>query len=189
MVSNTAPADSDQSDVRPGAFRGSLESPPVDIRIKQPTGADAEAVAWAHGNPMSAEILKAFPESEYAALLWYGKSRLDGADPAEIRVRIERGLFPGPNSVPDPRSPNNWSSLDSADVARWEIEWGERVLREHPSFVYRDEVRVVIALSEISLGQKEKGMQMLRDIATKQNAAAGQWSKTFLATTVSGEKN
>jgi hypothetical protein len=173
--------DSSSSSTLAGSFRGTLESPPIEFVVKQPTGLDAEAIAWAKGSPMGVDVLKTFPGSEYAALLWYGHARLDTANPIKVRSLIDRRLYPHQNSVPDPTSPNGWSSLDSEGVARWQILWGERVLREHPSFAYRDEVRVVVALSQLSLGMKAPTQKTLDALAANDRTAMGRWSKAFLA--------
>ena len=77
---------------------------------------------------------------------------------------IERHRYPGFSSVPDPKSPDRWRNLDSDGAARWQIAWGERVLREHPLFVYRDEVRVLVALSQMSLGMKEEARKTLDEL-------------------------
>ena len=181
IVSTDTGDESNSTSAPAGAFHGSLESSPVEIVVKQPTGADAEAIAWAKGSPMSVDVLKTFPASEYAALVWYGSVRLDTADPVKMRWLLERRLYPGPNSVPDPTSPDGWRSLDSEGVARWQIAWGERVLREHPSFVYRDEARIVVALGKMSLGSKEEGQKTLDAVAVNEGTVAGRWSRAFLA--------
>ncbi len=182
IVSTDAQDESNRSTTPTEMFRGSLESPPVEIIVRQPTGADAEAVSRANGfSPMTIRVLKEFPTSEYAALVWYGSVRLDTADPVRIRSLIERRLYPGPNSVPDPTSPDGWRSFDSEGVARWQIAWGERVFREHPSFAYRDEVRVLVALSQMSVGMKEEARKTLEALALNENTFAGRWSKRFLA--------
>jgi hypothetical protein len=170
-------------DAPAGALTGKLESNAVEIRVKQPEGLDAEAIAWAKGSPMTVEVLKAFPASEYAALLWYGNVRLDGADPLNTRALVDRGQYPGPNSVPDPDVEGKWRSLDSEGVARWQVEWGQRVLREHPGFPYRDEVKLIVALGQISLGEKDQGLRTVRELAQKEHAAVGPWSQMFLKTT------
>jgi len=169
------------SDVPAGAFLGPVDSQPVEIVVKQPTGLDAAAIEWAKGSPMSVGVLKMFPGSEYAALFWYGRVRPDAADPVRTRSLIDRDLYPGPNSVPDPTSPNGWSSLDSEGVAKWQIFWGERVLREHPSFVYRDYAKIVVALSQISLGMKVEAQKTLDSLAANDRTAAGRWSRAFQA--------
>jgi hypothetical protein len=182
MVSTDASDESSPNSTPAGALRSSLESPPVEIVVRQPTGADAKVISWTNGfSPLTLMVLQDFPTSEYAALVWYGSLRLDTADPVKTRSLIERHLYPGPNSVPDPTSPDGWRSLDSDGVARWQIAWGERVLREHPSFPYRDEVGVLVALSQMSLGMKEEARKTLDAVAAHANPAAGRWSKSFLA--------
>jgi hypothetical protein len=131
---------------------------------------------------MTVEVLKAFPSSEYAALLWYGNVRLDGADPRKTRALVDAGRYPRPNSVPDPTVEGGWKSLDSEGVARWQAAWGERVLREHPLFPYQDEVKLIVALAQMSLGEKERGLRTVRDLAQKEGPTAAAWSRVFLET-------
>jgi len=182
ILSTDAQDQANQSTTSAGAFRGSLESPPVEIVVRQPTGADADAISWANGfSPMTVQVLKKFPTSEYAALVWYGSVRLNTGDPVRTKSLIQRHLYPGPNSVPDPTSPDGWSSLDSEGVARWQIAWGERVVRGHPSFAYRDEVRVLVALAQMSLGMTQEARKTLDAVAANENTFAGGWSTSFLA--------
>jgi len=167
-------------DAPPGGLSEALQSNVVQIRVKEPTGQDAEAVAWAKGSPMKVELLKAFPSSEYAALLWYGNVRLDAADPRKTRALVDAGRYPGPNSVPDPTVEGSWRSLDSEGVARWQAQWGERILRDHPQFVYQDEVKLIVALAHMSLGEKEQGLRTVKELAQKEGTAAAAWSRVFL---------
>jgi len=161
-----------------GAFDGVLESNVLEFRIKEPVGIDAEAIAWAEGSPMHVELLGKFPTSEYAAFFVYGKSRrIDGADPVKTRSLIERGLYPGPNSVPDG---HGWKSLNSEGYARWQVEWGQRVLRDHPDFPFRDEIRAAVGLAQMSLGEQTASLEALTDIAEKGNAEAAAWTRAFL---------
>lgn len=161
-----------------GAFDGVLESSVLEFRIKEPVGVDAEAIAWAKGSPMNVGLLGAFPTSEYAAFFVYGKSRhIDEVEPARIRTLIERGQYPGPNSVP---GQDGWRSLNSEGYARWQVEWGQRVLREHPNLSFRDEMRVSIALAQMSLGERKEALSTLKELAEKGEAAVAKWSSTFL---------
>lgn len=161
-----------------GAFDGVLESNVLEFRIKEPMGIDAEAIAWREGSPMHVGLLSRFPTSEYAAFFVYGKSRhIDGADPVKTRSLIGRGLYPGPNSVPDG---DRWKSLNSASYARWQVEWGQRVLREHPNFPFRDEVRAAVALSQMSLGEQTAALGALTEIAEKGSTETAAWARAFL---------
>jgi len=170
-------------DAPPGALGETLQSNVVEIRVKEPAGLDAEAIAWAKGSPMKVGVLKAFPSSEYAALFWFGNVRLSSMDPDKTRVLVDSGRYPGPNSVPDPSSDTGWRDLDSEGVARWQAQWGERVLREHPQFAYHDEVKLIVALANMSLGNKEEGLRAVGEIAQKQGTAAAVWSGAFLGST------
>jgi hypothetical protein len=181
ILSTDARDESSQNTTPAGAFRGSLESLPVEIVVRQPTGVDAEVISRSNGfSPMSLRVLMEFPTSEYAALVWYESLRRDTADPVRTRSLIERHLYPGFSSVPDPKSPEGWRNLDSNGAAKWQIDWGERVLREHPSFVYRDEIRVLVAVSQMSLGMSEESRKTLDAVAANESTAAGRWSKSFL---------
>jgi hypothetical protein len=155
-----------------------LESNVLELRIKEPVGIDAEALAWAKGSPMRIELLGKFPTSEYAAFFIYGHSaRIDKADPAKVRSVMDRGLYPGSNSVP---GRDGWQSLTSEGVARWQIEWGELILREHVRFPFRDEIRVSVALARMSLGEKAAGLEALNAVAEKGRAEAAAWARAFL---------
>lgn len=164
--------------VPPGAFDGVLESNVLEFRIKEPVGVDAEAIAWAGGSPMKVELLGEFPTSEYAAFFVYGQSRrIDKIDPVETRSLIERGLFPGRNSVPNG---DGWKSLNNEGYARWLIEWGELVLREHPDFPFRDDIKTSVALAQMSLGEQTPSLEALTDIAEKGSAEVAAWARAFL---------
>lgn len=166
--------------VPPGAFDGVLESNVLEFRVKEPAGVEAEAIAWAKGSPMKVELLDVFPTSEYAAFFIYGVSaRLDQADPVKIRSLLERGRYPGSNSVPDR---NGWRSMNSEGIARWQMEWGQLILQHHPDFAFRDEIEVSIALAQMSLGEREKAVQALTTVADTGNPAAAEWSRVFLDT-------
>ena len=161
-----------------GAFDGVLESNVVEFRIKEPVGIDAEAIEWAKGSPMHVELLDEYPTSEYAAFFIHGYSaRLDKADPAKVGSLIARGAYPGSASVPDR---DGWRSLSSEDVARWQIEWGQRILREHPEFPFRDEIRTSVALAQMSLGNRTEARKTLNEIAKRGSTRAAVWVKAFL---------
>ncbi len=160
------------------AFDGVLESNVLEFRVKEPVGIDAEVVAWAKGSPMKVELLGEFPASEYAAFFVYGKSRrIDKVEPGETRSLIERGLYPGPNSVPHE---TGWKSVSSEAYARWQIEWGQRVLREHPEFPFRDEIEVAVALARMSVGERKEALTTLKGIVDKGKVDTAAWVKVFL---------
>jgi hypothetical protein len=162
-----------------GALTGRLESNVLEFRVKEPQGLDDEAIAWTKGSPMTVETLKAFPSSEYAALIWYRTVRLDDADPRKTRSLVDAGRYPGPNSIPTIEG--SWKDLDSAGVARSHVEWGLRVLREHPQFPYRDEVKLIVALGQISLGEKQQGLRTVEALS-HEHTTVGDWSRKFLNT-------
>lgn len=163
---------------------GTFESNIVAIRVKEPTGVDAEALAWAKSideHPLSIKVINKFPTSTYAALVVYGKINLEGTDPVTVRGLIEKGQFPAWNSVPDPASPDGWTSLHGAEFARWQVQQAEQILREHPEFPCAGQLRLVAAVNSLSLGMKQQGMNVLRDLARRPEKTEGAWAKSFLS--------
>jgi len=155
-----------------------LESNALEIKIREPDGLDAEVIAWSNGSPLRIDVLREFPNSEYAAYAIYPYIRLDEADPKQVSSLIDQGKFPIASAVPDR---DEGRTLSGADVARWRVEWGERIAREHPGFVFLDEVRVSAALARMSLGDRDKANRTLSDIAENGNRDTSNWVKAFLA--------
>lgn len=163
---------------------GTLESNPVNVRVLEPTGVDADALTWAQSineHPFSVKVINKFPSSKYAALVVYGKVNLEGTDPVTVKKLLNRGVFPSWNSVPDPASPDGWSSLHGSEFARWQVEQAERILRDRPDFPYAGQLKLVIGVDNLALGKKANGMTVLRDLARRPDKPEGAWAKDFLA--------
>jgi hypothetical protein len=80
IVSTDASDQTGPNSTPAGALRGSLESPPVEIVVRQPTGADAKVISWANGfSPLTLSVLHDFPNPDGTRL--YGSLRRDTADP------------------------------------------------------------------------------------------------------------
>jgi hypothetical protein len=166
------------------ALDGTFESDWLDIQVTEPTGIDAEALTWARSmeeHPFSIKVINKFPTSTYAALVIYGKISLADRDPATLKKLIDQGRFPAWNSVPDPASPDGWSSLSGAELASWQVQQAERILREHPDFPYAGQLRLVIGVSSLRLGMEDRGLTVLQDLAKHADKAEGAWAKTFLS--------
>ena len=93
---------------------------------------------------------------------------------------IGQGRFLATIPVPDPSSPDGWTSLAGRDLALWRIEHAERVLREHPDFPYAGQLRLAIGVNNIALGKKDAGKTTLRDLAAHSQTEVGQWARRYL---------
>ncbi len=169
-----------------GAGDWTLRSRIVDVSVEEPTGVDAEAFRWAkeHGHaPVSVEVANEFPSSYYAAFLtWQLLLTIRDSDPEYVKGGIEKGQYPPWRSVPDPTGSNGWRSVSKGeDMARWRIEQGERLLREHPDFPYGRDVRLSVAVSYAVLAQREHATRLLRALAGEKGSPEGQWAERFLA--------
>ena len=168
-----------QIEAAAGAFSGTLESNVLEFRIKQPIGVDAQAIEWAKGSPMRVEVLKAFPTSEYAAFYAYSKcGRPHRSQPSKIAAQLHSGMYPPPGSSL-PNDAGEWKSLSSEGVAHWQIDWGSRILHEHPDFPFADELRVSIALAQLRLGQEQKALRTLTSV-TEKGGVLSDWVGAFL---------
>ena len=79
--------------------------------------------------------------------------------------------------------------MDGAGVARWQLEWGRRVLREHPDFPYREGVKMIVALAQLSLGERDEGLRTLREVAEKDGTMVTSWARVFLAAQTEAQKS
>jgi len=166
-----------------GAWDGQLSSAPVQVRVLAPEGVDAQAWTWAkdhNQSPFSTECVGQFPSSRYAAMAWYPHINVDGADPEKVRSLIGQGRFLATIPVPDPSSPDGWTSLAGRDLARWRIEHAERILREHADFPYAGQLRLAIGVNNIALGKKDTGKTTLRDLAAHSETNVGEWARKYL---------
>jgi len=168
-----------------GANEWTLRSKVIAIAVNEPTGIDAEALGWArehgHDPAFSVEVANAFPDSRYADWAVWKLLSIHGGKPEQLKEAMERGFYPGWNSVPDPSSPDGRRTVNAGeDMARWRIEQGERLLRKG-NFPYARDVRLSVAVSYAAIGNKEKAVQLLNSLKSETGTPESQWAAGFLA--------
>ncbi|MBZ5638569.1 MAG: hypothetical protein LAO51_07400 [Acidobacteriia bacterium] len=165
------------------AFTGVLTSNTVSIGVNEPSGVDAQALAWSrehNESPMSWTAVKLFRSSRYAALALLPYIAIAKSDPSIVGTVIESGRFLVTRSVPDPDSPDGCSSLSGPDLARWRIDNAQRILREHPDFPYSGQLRLAIGINQIACGKGSEGRMLLRQVAGHSDTREGAWARKFL---------
>ena len=167
------------------ALDGSFQSNEVVVTVLNPTGVNAEAFAWAkenHLDPVSIEVVNHFPTSRYATIVNYRNLLITNSDPSEIVRLMDKKLYPLPLSVPDPKSRDGWRTPPgSEEMARWQLECGEKLLRDDPDFPYLREVRLSMAVSYAALGLRTQSTRILKEIAEETGTEEGEWASKFLA--------
>lgn len=128
-----------------------------------------------------AEILKLYPDSIYAS--WIVWEKIDNPlrdDPKTVSQQIKEGEFPSSNSVQDPESPDGWRSISSGKaMAEWQLNWMERILRNHPDFPWPEKIQLAVALNKLVLNDKTGGQAILSGLS-QNNSEIGKWSKQFM---------
>jgi hypothetical protein len=178
-------------------FQGTAESNTVEFTMKEPSGNDLEAWQYASkksqaedplqkmvetcGALSKPEILKLYPDSMYAS--WIVWEKIDDPlrfDPQALSQLIKEGEFPDSNSVPDPESARGWQDIRSGKaMAEWQLNWGERILRNHPDFPLTERLHLAVALNKLVLNDKAGGQAILTELSTH-DSEIGKWSKQFL---------
>jgi hypothetical protein len=178
-------------------FQGRAESNVVEFAMEEPSGDDLEA--WQYASQKSqakdpkqkkietcsaltkAEILKLYPDSIYAS--WIVWEKIDNPlrfDPQTLSQLIKEGEFPSSNSVQDPESSDGWRSISSGKaMAEWQLNWLERILRNHPDFPLPEKIQLAVALNKLVLNDKIGGQAILTELSTH-DSEIGKWSKQFI---------
>jgi hypothetical protein len=178
-------------------FQGTAESNVVEFTMKEPSGNDLEA--WQYASQKSQakdpkqkmidtcvalsepEILKLYPDSIYAS--WSVWENIDDPlrfDPQTLSQLIKEGEFPSSNSVKDPESARGWTDISSGKaMAEWQLNWAERILRNHPDFPLTERILLTVALNKLVLNDKTGGQAILTELSTH-DSEIGKWSKQFL---------
>ena len=174
-------------------WQGDVISEWKQIEIVKPEGIDAEAIYSLLGsNPTwqkfhewpskyRKDIFKKYPSSTYAA--WMMLNSLDnpqGAKPEKIMELMKKNQFPIVRSVYDPAFIEGWKQLSGNELAEWQIKWSEYILDHHPDFAFAKRLKLVIAIDSIVIGQKEKGLLLLNEIAKEKNTKEGNWAAEFI---------
>jgi len=154
------------------------------VVVLEPTGVNAEAFAWARENgrdPVSIEVVNRFPTSRYATIVNYRRLLITKGDPNEVVRLMDKKLYPMPLSVPDPKSPDGWRKIPSSEeMAQWQLECGETLLRNDPEFPYLREVRLSMAVSYAALGLRTQATRTLKDLAKETGTEEAEWASKFL---------
>jgi|GEM_PF-6532780 len=128
-------------------------------------------------------IISKFPNSIYAA--WVVLKSLgspDSWEPAKLRDLFLKGLFPQPtsNSVPYPDWKSGWKDFSGEEYARWQMDWAERILRNHPDFAYAKRLKLLLGVYNLQLKQEQRGMKWLEEVAKDNASHEGQWAQHFI---------
>ena len=127
-------------------------------------------------------ILDKYPTSTYSAwIIFRSLNEPEGWEPEKMKMLIAKNLYPLMNDVPDPNSPNGWRPITRKEAKEWEITSAEQILANHPDFPYARRLRLVIAIDTIALGNKEKGIKLLQEIAQDRDTKEGQWASKFVS--------
>lgn len=62
-------------------------------------------------------------------------------------------------------------------LAKWKIEKGHALVALHPDFKYVDNIKIMIAINHLALGENQEG---LNDLVEKGKPEASQWASKFL---------
>ena len=147
----------------------------TQFTIKNPVGSDKEAYDYFKGKPLSkpAELLQKFPTSTYAAYAMFGNpgSPRVAMTPEDFLENVHKpkflnGAFKTDDNrkiIKNEKGENIW--LTAEDIQRGIIEKGELILRHHPDFVYRDELRFRMAQAHIALYEEKKAVKLFEEIA------------------------
>jgi len=185
-------------------FDGAVESDMARLMITAPEGEDLRALEYIrrdlHSKGLSGEtlnlgtcqvltqdpkvfgdILELFPDSIYAA--WIVMSyfaRPDVYEPRVVKEMLDSESWPLPNAVPGTRI-NAQRQLHGKARARWEIQWGERILTVHPDFARRETLRLELAVDYLILGRKKDGLRLLKQLASEgKPETQSRWAESFL---------
>lgn len=188
------------------SFSGIAESAVVTLKLDSPRGIDLTAYEYHNEHqdrdkdaeeeresspcstimdregPSMGMLLSEFPDSIYAAWLILPSLYAPNSwDPIKIKEFLATGSWPLPNSVPDPSAPGGWRKYEGAALAHWQMEWTERILKNHPDFAYADRLKLVLAIDQLAVGDKKTGTLSLQQVARNEDTAEGAWAKKFLA--------
>ena len=128
------------------------------------------------------KILKEFPTSIYAAWMIFGRlNNPEGWEPEKMKMLIAKNLYPNLEYIFDYYSPTGARFLTKKEAKEWEITSAEQILANHSDFPYARRLRLVIAVDTIALGNKEKGIKLLQEIARDKDSREGQWASRFVS--------
>jgi hypothetical protein len=178
------PTDSGAAAAPPDALGGLLTSNPVTIEVSAAQGVDAEALKWAsenQHNPLDVAVANRFPTSTYSAIVLWKYVSPALPEPAKVKAALANGAFPQERAVPDPAAPDGWATRAGKELAQWQIETGERILGQHPGFLYERPMRLSIALAYLATGKAERGSTELRVLGKDVASPEGRWAEKYLA--------
>jgi len=164
-----------------------IESNHFKIKLTRPIGLDLKAFEQYADKcnevgEINLRLLKEFPTSIYAAWMIFGRFNYpEGWEPEKMKMLIGKNLFPMMNYIPDPYSPNGWRPITRKEAKEWQIKSAEQIVANHPDFPYARRLRLVIAVDTIALGDKEKGITLLQEIARDKDTREGQWASKFIS--------
>ncbi|HNQ77295.1 MAG TPA: hypothetical protein PKG55_01335 [Acidobacteriota bacterium] len=192
-------------------WTGILSSNVVMCHVDYPKGDDLQALLALGIDPSkeaspkiyvsvirdhSIELLKKFPTSTYAAYAMFGNpgSPRVAMTPEEYLEKVHKPKFlngafktdDNRNILKNEKGENIW--LTAEDIQRGIIEKGDLILKHHPDFVYRDELRFRMAQAYIALYEEKKAIKLFEEIACDAvNEADRQKAKRYMELLVSPE--
>ncbi len=181
-----------------GYYKGYIKSNECTYTIKEPEGVDKEIFdLWQRQNPESppclfpmnmkkellnpAYLLEKYPNSTYAAWAAYSSfSKPETASPLKIFKLIKENKYPLSNAVPSIESKDGWKRLYGKDFAKWQKEWIERILADHPNISNADSLKLIKGVMEFVLGETENCVKTLKELSLKGEEMQSIWAKEFL---------
>lgn len=169
-------------------WTGMLSSNAIRCHVDYPKGDDLQALLALGIDPSketspniyvsvirdhSKELLNKFPTSTYAAYAMFGNpgSPRVAMTPEDFLENIHKpkflnGAFKTDDNrkiIKNEKGENIW--LTAEDIQRGIIEKGALILKHHPDFVYRDELRFRMAQAHIALYEEKRAIKLFEEIA------------------------
>lgn len=174
---------------------GYYDTPPIEpavvkITIAEPDEKERQVYDWlqeCYSNLKSVslsscykDLLTNYPHSIYSAwIILPALAEPENYKPEIAKQVVETSYYPSGNSVPD----EEFGFRDIAEggsMAKWQINWAEKILIDHPDFPYRERLQLVIALNKLTLNDEKAGMNLLASMSHN-DTEIGQWCKKFLS--------
>lgn len=167
-----------------------IDSIVVNVTINEPDEVEQQVYDWlqeCYSNLKSVslsscykDLLTNYPHSIYTAwIIFPALAEPENYQPEIAKQLVETSYYPSGNSVPD----EEFGFRDIAEggsMAKWQINWAEKILIDHPDFPYRERLQLVIALNKLTLNDEKAGMDLLASIS-QNDTEIGRWCKKFLS--------
>ncbi len=169
-------------------WKGSLKSNRCSLEVMHPEGLDRDAYEAFKGDPLAHpdELLSRFPASIYAAWSIYKRSGAEGLAKSDPLLAVG-ALASGGGSmwnvwVPVSKGGDNrgLAPISGKEAAEWRNEWFGIVLKNHPNIWFADDLRLELAVDQITLKNYQAGAAALETLSKGANTRVAAKAKGLL---------